>query len=92
MYYGLEHGVPMVNGYSGFFPKSYMQLRNFVNDELPSAQILDRFASENIEHVVVARKYCSPDIMLGMSTGEFRLILVYEDPIGIDVYRLESRK
>jgi hypothetical protein len=92
MCYGLEHGVPMVNGYSGFFPKRYMELRNFVSDEFPSAQVIDRFASERIEHVVVARKYCGPNVMLGLSTEKHRLVLVYEDHVGIDVYRLESRK
>ncbi len=85
MLYGLEHGAPMLNGYSGFFPKSYFELRNFVNAEFPSAEVLKKFDELDVEYVVVARNYCEPAKLLAISNGKLKL--VFEDA-GIDVYRL----
>ena len=92
MCYGLKHGIPMVNGYSGFFPQSYMDLQKFVNDQFPSTQVLEKFRSMNVGHLVVARKYCSPEKLLQSSSEseQVRLTLVFEDPVGIDVYRLDK--
>lgn len=88
MLYSLEHDAPMLNGYSGFFPKSYFEIRNFVNAEFPSAEILKRFDKLDVEFVVVARKYCDPERLLGVSNN--MLQLVYEDAVGVDVYRMDS--
>lgn len=90
MCYGLEHGAPLLNGYSGFFPRSYFELRNFVNREFPSAAVIDRFTELNVEYLVVARQYCEPDVLLDSSNGGERLELVYEDQTRIDVYRLRA--
>ena len=88
MFYGLEHGAPLINGYSGFFPQSYLELRNAVNREFPSTQILARFAALGVEYVVVARTYCEPETLLKLSTDDLQVQLVYQDDVGIDVYRL----
>lgn len=85
MLYGLEHGAPMLNGYSGFFPKSYFELRNFVNAEFPSADVLEKFVELDVEYVVVARKYCDPERLLAISNGKLKLD--FEDA-EVDVYRL----
>lgn len=87
MIYGLEHGAPMLNGYSGFFPKSYFALRNLVNAEFPSKRVLEKFAELDVEFLVVARRYCEPEKLLELSDG--KLVLVYEDEVGVDIYRLE---
>jgi hypothetical protein len=88
MCYGLEHGAPMINGYSGFFPQSYLELRNFVNDRFPSTQVVERLAKLDAEYLVVARRYCPSDTLLALSTKTLRVELVYQDPVGVDVYRL----
>ena len=90
MLYGLEHKAPMLNGYSGFFPKSYFELRNFVNSEFPSTDVLDKFTELNVQYVVVARKYCEPERLL--ATSGDRLKLIFEDAAGVDVYRLDSSR
>lgn len=88
MCYGLEHGAPMVNGYSGFFPASYFRLRNRVNREFPSVGVLDDFAALDVEFLVVSRTYCEPERLLAVTSDTRRLELVFQDGVGIDVYRL----
>ena len=90
MCYGLKHGVPMVNGYSGFFPRKHLDLQKLVTAEFPSARVLNEFAKFDVEYLVVVRKYCEPNVMLGLSTDAIGLELVFVDPVGIDVYRLRS--
>ena len=89
MLYGLKHGAPMLNGYSGFFPKSYFELRNFVNAEFPSPEVFERFAELDVEYVVVSRNYCEPEILLTESAG--RLNPVYSDETAaVDIYQLKN--
>lgn len=90
MCYGLEHGIPLVNGYSGFFPKPYLELRERVKAEFPSTGVLQHFLKLDVQFLVVARKYCQPNIMQSLASDQVRLDLVFADPVGIDVYRLES--
>lgn len=92
MCYGLEHGVPMLNGYSGFFPQSYISMRQMVQQQFPSAEVLKEFQRRNVEFLVVVRIYCGPEIMRAMNSTTVSTELVLEDPIGIDVYRLVSAK
>lgn len=88
MCYGIEHGVPMVNGYSGYFPKEYTSLRRLVNEKFPSADVLLEFARRGVGHVIVARRYCGPDVMLSLTNDKLSVSLVFEDDVGVDVYRL----
>jgi hypothetical protein len=87
---GLKHGVPMLNGYSGFFPQSYLNLQTLVNKSFPSTEVLEKFASINVGYLVVARKYCAPEKLLPSSTAQLTLTLAFEDPVGIDLYRLDK--
>lgn len=88
MCYGLEHRVPLLNGYSGFFPASYITLRQQVTQQFPSADVIREFVKRDVQMIVVARIYCGPDTMQRLSTPETAVELILEDPIGIDVYRL----
>lgn len=90
MLYGLEHGAPMLNGYSGFFPKSYFELRNFVNAEFPSPKVFDRFAELDVEFVVVSRNYREPEKLLSESAGKLNLVYRNSDA-AVDIYRLQKR-
>lgn len=88
MYFGLKHEVPMVNGYSGFFPKDVLDLRNRINDKFPSGELLDEFVALDVDLIVVMRNKYSPQTMLATKSKEHRLEMVYEDPVGVDVYRV----
>ncbi|MCR9197140.1 MAG: hypothetical protein NXI04_00690 [Planctomycetaceae bacterium] len=91
MCYGLEHRVPLLNGYSGFFPPSYIMLRQQVTQQFPSADVIREFVRRDVQMIVVARIYCGPQAMRRLSTPQTRVELILEDPIGIDVYRLVPR-
>lgn len=88
MHFGLEHDVPMVNGYSGFFPQRVLDLRNRINKSFPSGELLDEFAELDVDLLVVMRKKVEPARMLATKSAKHRLVLLLEDPSGVDVYRL----
>ncbi len=88
MCYGLKHGVPLVNGYSGFCPEPHLELQELIADGFPSSRVLREFLRFDVEYVVVARSYCKPEVMLALGTEAVPLELVLADPMGIDVYRL----
>jgi hypothetical protein len=52
MYFSIWHWTPMVNGYSGFVPKSYIQLQR---DLLlfPAAEAVDALRRRGVTHVSV---------------------------------------
>ena len=87
MYMGTLHGVPLVNGYSGFFPRAYMNLRTQITDNGLTDENLSQLAQMKVHFLVVQPEYAMPQ-----SATETRksheLRLVFEDPVGIDVYEL----
>jgi hypothetical protein len=91
MYLSTFHGVPMVDGYSGFFPDDYFPFRDAVNQSFPADPILDELARRDVEFVVVDRHEV-PAALLGAIRSTERLQRVLQDPVGIDVYRLRPRR
>ncbi len=91
MYYGTLHGIPMVNGYSGFFPEQYMKLRQDITKRGPDSQILDELAAMKVHFLVVRSSYQMPDGGALMDKQD-RLQLVYRDPVGIDIYQLTEQR
>lgn len=49
---GLTHGLPMVNGYSGFFPQSYLDLARRL-EQGPSPEALDALAAVGVKTLVL---------------------------------------
>ena len=52
MLLGLEHGHPLVNGYSGFFPQRYIDLRKDMAD-FPSEQTIQELRDLHVRDIVV---------------------------------------
>lgn len=86
MYLGTYHERLLVNGYSGFFPMEDFALRGAMPDGVPTAAVLQQFARDEVEWLVVLRAH-APD---GLPTppDSVRLQLVLSDEVGVDVYRL----
>jgi len=92
MYYGTMHGKPMVNGYSGFFPKSYFSLRDLVNEQFPSITVIEELRERDVEYLVVLRSSYSVSEIMSDSKLASAVELVVEDPAGIDIYRLKPSR
>ncbi len=92
MYYGTFHGKPLVNGYSGFFPKSYHDLKKSVNSKFPSEEVLRAFQDQHVEFLVIQQTSLSPETVTAANTKDLGIHLVLHDPVGIDVYQLRSSK
>jgi hypothetical protein len=52
MYFSIWHWLPMVNGYSGFVPKSYTQLQRDIL-LFPAAEAVDALRRRGVTHVTV---------------------------------------
>jgi hypothetical protein len=90
MYFGTFHHVPLIDGYSGFFPREHFEIRNAVNSALLSASTLERLFSLDTEFLVVKRSEFPRQIPRRAAFGSVRLERVLEDSVGVDVYRLSK--
>jgi hypothetical protein len=90
MLLGTQHGAPIVNGYSGFFPAESLQLQSDIRENGFSADMLTRLIRLNVLFVVIhpsdSRFYNLPQ----NSRNDDRVKLIFEDANGIRVYQLLS--
>jgi hypothetical protein len=56
MLYGLQHGAPMVNGYSGFFPSGYRLIAESMA-AFPDALSTSRLQRTGVTHVVIEARW-----------------------------------
>lgn len=90
MYFGTFHGVPLVNGYSGFFPDEYFEICEALNTESPSEEIFRQLADTKVKFLVVMRAKSSESAFSATRFSSILLDLVYSDPVGVDVYHLRK--
>ncbi|MBI1310174.1 hypothetical protein GC176_02620 [bacterium] len=91
MFLGTEHGVPLVNGYSGFFPDEYFSLRNAVAEHFPDESVLHRFEQSGVAFVLVATRQIASDDLLEAIAASPLLERVHHDASGVDVYRIRGK-
>lgn len=77
----------MVNGYSGFFPQSYFDLRELVTKQLPNQIVLDRLKAINVEFLVIDPTGYTPEVIERFNSCK-KLEQVYQSSSGIEVYRI----
>jgi hypothetical protein len=87
MYLGTYHGVPLVNGYSGFFPQSYFDLREMVNTRFPEETVFDRLRERKVAFVVVDSAAYSPDVIERLDSSQ-KLERAFRSSSGTIVYRI----
>jgi hypothetical protein len=88
MYFGTYHKVPQVDGYSGFFPEEHFKLRDSINAAVIDRNTLDMLAASRVELLVVDRLQYPHALPADATNGQFRIQRIFEDPSGIDVYRI----
>lgn len=84
MYWQLRHRRPMVNGYSGFFPPSFKELKATMAT-FPADAALAALAARGVDWILVHRQFYPPAAL----EGAVGLELAFSDPAaGIDAYDL----
>lgn len=89
MYLGTFHGVPLVNGYSGYFPRSNETLREAMADGFFTPRALELLERAGTQFVVVREMLIEDHKALDAAVDAGRLVHAFEDPsAGVSVYRL----
>lgn len=88
MFLGTYHHAAMVNGYSGFFPDHYFQIRRAIDTQGLSENVLRQLADDGVEFLVVDRSLFPARAVHRRDRGEVVLERVWSGAAGIDLYRL----
>lgn len=62
MYASTFHWQPMLNGYSGFYPKSYIELIEEMR-RFPSDRAIEYLKTRNVDLIVLHGAYLKPDVL-----------------------------
>jgi hypothetical protein len=88
MLYGTRHRVPMVNGYSGFFPKSWYRMVEAFEEEPFSESTLDMLADAGVEYLVIDPQRMPPGESPATDSARYQLVHVFSDESGVEIWRL----
>lgn len=86
MLLGLGHSVPMLNGYSGFFPDSYQQVVDTVNTAKASDELFAELMKRRVGLIVVARGFPITNAIKTFQSDSFVVEHLFADEIGVDIY------
>lgn len=89
MLYATRHRVPMVNGYSGFFPKSWYRMVESLKAGPFREPALDLLAKAGVEYVVIQRRLMPASESPPRVLGRYRLVRVFGDESGVEIWRLQ---
>lgn len=80
MLQGLEHGHPLANGYSGFFPASHRELRRWMGN-FPDAASLQLLRALGVRYAVAEVEWWNSLEDGKRGIGRADLLLLYEDEL-----------
>jgi hypothetical protein len=90
MYWGAFHQRRMVNGYSGFFPDPFLQLKEAMRT-FPDAHSIYALQKMGVRYCVVARDYASQEkILLNPFLSQDVEHIFADDMARIDIYALRA--
>ncbi len=89
MYWGCFHHRTMVNGYSGYFPDGFLELKPLMNKPFPSPDGLDKLRELGVTHCVIERSVASRKRIASDPFAVDELKWLYsDDTAGVDIYEL----
>jgi hypothetical protein len=88
MYLGTWHGVPLANGYSGFFPPDYFRLRSQMQTEGLTAAAVGSLHTSGIRFLAIDRRRVGLDWGADYQLPPWKLSRLSGDGRGIDLYRI----
>lgn len=92
MLLGLGHGVPMLNGYSGFFPTSYQQVVDIVNTAGASDELFAELMKRRVGLIVVAEGFPITTAMKNFQSENFEVQQQFSDDVGVDIYSFRLKQ
>lgn len=90
MIHGLAHNAPMLNGYSGFFPSSYLNRLSLYRQEGLGDAFLQNLIDSDTDLIVVQNQSSDGLALPSVRSKICKIQLVYSGESGIDVYRLQQ--
>ena len=90
MLYGTQHQAPLVNGYSGFFPRSWFLMARMLNRDPFAEATLEMLAEIGVEFVVVQPGLLGDREIAPAPRSRFRLQRVFHDSSGVEIWQLRS--
>ena len=91
MYWATFHKRRLVNGYSGFFPQSFLRLKKAMSD-FPDERSLRLLGASGVTHCVV-RRSSVPQTAFSSGPASDQLSLVFaDDDAEVDIYRLRTTR
>jgi hypothetical protein len=88
MYWSLFHERRIVNGYSGFFPPSYLELKSHMQS-FPDDRSFASLRSRGVTHIVASQSFVERSKLLSESTASEQLELTFHDEVAqVSVFRL----
>ena len=88
MFWQMRHRRPTVNGYSGFFPRRFRELKAAL-EHFPDARSLEHRAKRGVRYYVVLRGVYPEDDIEAVAISTHRLRRVFGDDVAkLDVYEL----
>jgi hypothetical protein len=92
MYWQLRHHRPLVNGYSGYFPESFLELKRELNQLPGHLHGLELLRQHGVRFCVVDRTWMTRETFRNTPAylGQLEWLLG-DDQAGLDVYELVSQ-
>ncbi len=90
MLQGLEHGRPLGNGYSGFFPSSYRSLKGGMT-HFPDEETIQHLQMTGFSYLIIDQAWWDEEKEQDLSAWEDVLELVYQDEAKV-IYKIVKRQ
>jgi hypothetical protein len=87
MLYGIQHRLPLINGYSGFFPESWYQMVELLSREPFGADSLAKLDEVGVEFIVLERRRMPASAARPAPTSRFQPTRVFQDGY-VEIWRL----
>ncbi len=86
MLLGLQHRVPLMNGYSGFCPQRVLDLGTELVDKPLTIDQLTRLYDQGLRYLIVERALARLPWAPAQIEAGWQLELLHSSPSGVDVY------
>ncbi len=84
--------IPVLNGYSGFFPQSHFEHQKVFHNDPFSPASLERMVQSDVQYVVIQERQVSAAAEKGAGDSAHWLELVHQDTSGTMIFQLQSTR